>query len=128
MFAYFFYQIALLLLSLCLGNIVGHRMDSFLFNPVLDFIGSEVTPAISKTSIDEFQNPVGDSMLSELRDSDNAKGIQRRSEVVRRDLLQHLYAAYICLSSFEGWTKSKGNVDFDPLLSKGFECKRYNNQ
>ncbi|XP_050327920.1 uncharacterized protein LOC126758000 [Bactrocera neohumeralis] len=117
-------MIALLLLSLCLGNIVGHRLDNFLFKPVLDFIGSEVTPAIPKTSIDELQNPVEDAIFSELRDNDSAKGVQRRGEVGRKDLLQHLYATYGCLSSFEGWTKSKDNVGFDSLPSKGFECKR----
>ncbi|XP_054087788.1 uncharacterized protein LOC105211856 [Zeugodacus cucurbitae] len=117
-------SIALLLLSLCLGNILGHRLDNYLFKPVLDFIGPEVTPVVTKTSNDEFQSPVEDSIFSELRDSDSAQSVQRRSEAGRKDLLQHLYAAYGCLSSFEGWTKSKDSIDFDALSSKGFDCKR----
>lgn len=114
------------MLSLCLGDIVAHRLDNNLFKPVLDFSGSEVTPALPKNSIDEFQNPVEDAIFSELRDNDSARGVQRRGDVGRKDLLQHLYAAYGCLSSFESWTKSKDNIDFDSLPSKGFECKRYN--
>lgn len=123
-FRFFFYQIALILLSLCLGNIVGHRLENMLLKPMLDFVGAEVTPALSKPAFGELRNSVEDSIFAEVPDTDSANGVQRRAETGRKNLLQHLYAAYSCLSSVEGWSKSKDNLDFDLLPAKVFDCRR----
>ncbi|XP_054730299.1 uncharacterized protein LOC129239051 [Anastrepha obliqua] len=118
-------MIALVLLSLCLGGIIGHRLDNMLFKPVMDLVGTEEAPTISKTALAETQDSYEDSIFSQQRDNEGGNGVQRHNANGKKDLLQHLYAGYGCLSSIEDWTKSKRNIDFEILPSKSFDRNSY---
>ncbi|XP_036317828.1 uncharacterized protein LOC118732816 isoform X2 [Rhagoletis pomonella] len=118
-------MLALVVLTLYLSGIVANRLDNLLLKPVMDLVGAEVSPAVSKASLGKLQDRDEDPVFFELRSKGGNSGVQRRSAGDRRDLLQHLFAAYGCLTSIEGWTKLKGKLDFEMLPNKCLDCKRY---
>ncbi|XP_067640023.1 uncharacterized protein Ptth [Eurosta solidaginis] len=127
-------MIALVLLFLCLGGIVGHRWDNLFLKPLMGLVGEDITTAISRQKFNELQYPDDNPLATELDKNDGdgqddneseSSSVTQHQGVSKRNLLQHLYADYGYLRSVEGWTKLKQNADFDMLMHRRFDCKRF---